>query len=246
MISSSSIPYALGALVLYGLADFVYKRGAAAGALPHQFLMVQTWFFSPLALIYGLTSGTLSFTTGAVWGAAAGVLVVIGYYNFAWSLRHGAVSTNATIFRLSFIVTSALAVLVLGEALTAAKIAGMALALFAVWLLVAAPVTGNAEANQQRNALATTFAAYVDRGIRLSRAALMHAPISATLLVVAFTFLAKGLERGDASVVVPIAQMGFVVSAFLGFIFLRERLTARRLGGLAVALLALGTLAWAA
>jgi len=63
---SDSIAYALGALLLYGLADFVYKRGAAAGAQPHQFLMVQTWFFSSLALLYGLVSGTLAFNAGRV------------------------------------------------------------------------------------------------------------------------------------------------------------------------------------
>jgi len=115
---SESIAYALGALLLYGVADFVYKRGAAAGALPHQFLMVQTWFFSSLALLYGKATGTLAFNAGALWGAAAGVLVVVGYYNFAWSLKHGSVSTNATIFRLSFAVTVALAVLLLGEPLS--------------------------------------------------------------------------------------------------------------------------------
>src|SRR2546427_3581472 len=51
---SEGIGYALGAMLLYGLADYVYKRGASAGAPPHQFLMVQTWFFSSLALLYGL------------------------------------------------------------------------------------------------------------------------------------------------------------------------------------------------
>ena len=280
------IPYALGALLLYGLADFVYKRAAAAGAPPHQFLMVQTWFFNALALLYGVISGTLAFSHGALWGAVAGVLVVIGYYNFAWSLRHGAVSTNATIFRLSFVVTTALAVLVLGEAVNAPKIAGVVLALCAVWLLLAAPAAGSVEANRERAAslarvlvatvavgfasftyklglrqgavpialvvaqgavaltLFTAFAVHVDRGIRASRAALLHAPVSAVLLVGAFTLLAKGLERGEASVVVPIAQMGFVVTALLGFLFLREPLTPRKLAGLAVAVLALTSLAW--
>ncbi len=283
---SPSIAYALGALLLYGLADFVYKRGAAAGALPHRFLMVQTWFFSPLALLYGILSGSLRFNAGALWGLAAGVLVVIGYYNFAWSLRHGAVSTNATIFRLSFVVTTTLAVVVLGEALTAPKLAGMALAFLAVWLLLAVPGAGSADENLERNAslarvlvatvavgfasftyklglrqgavpialvlaqgavamtLATAFAAYVDRNIHPSRAALTHAPISAILLVGAFTLLAKGLEHGEASVVVPIAQMGFVVTALLGFIVLREPLVPRKVAGLVVALLALTSLAW--
>jgi drug/metabolite transporter (DMT)-like permease len=282
---SDSVAYALGALLLYGVADFVYKRAAAAGARPHQFLMVQTWFFTSLALVYGLASGTLAFGAGALWGAAAGVLVVVGYYNFAWSLRHGSVSTNATIFRLSFAVTAALAVLILGEPLTAAKLAGIALALVAVWLLLAAPAARGARADADSRAslarvviatvavgvasftyklgllagaapialvvaqggvavtLATGFAARVDGGIRPSRAALSHAPVAAVLLVCAFVLLAKGLQGGEASVIVPIAQMGFVVTALLGFVLLREPFTLRKAAGLAAALAALASLA---
>jgi len=282
---SEGIGYALGAMLLYGLADYVYKRGASAGALPHQFLMVQTWFFSSLALLYGLVSGTLAFNAGALWGAVAGVLVVVGYYNFARSLKSGAVSTHATIFRLSFAVTVALAVLVLGEPLTAPKLAGLALVLAAVWLLLAAPGAVGGDAHRERRSsfsrvlvatvavgiasftyklglregatpislvaaqgavavtLSTAFTAYVDRGIRPSRAAWSHAPVAAVLLVVAFTFLAKGLEGGEASVVVPVAQMGFVVTALLGFFFLREPFTARKCAGLAAALAALASLA---
>src|SRR2546427_10731139 len=124
---SEGIGYALGAMLLYGVADFVYKRGAAAGAEPHHFLMVQTWFFSSFAILYGLFSGALALDRGALLGALAGLFVVIGYYNFAWSLKSAAVSTHAPIFRLSFAVTEALAVLVLGEPLTALKHAGLAL-----------------------------------------------------------------------------------------------------------------------
>ena len=282
---SESTAYALGALLLYGVADFVYKRGAAAGALPHQFLMVQTWFFSSLALLYGHITGTLAFTAGTLWGAAAGVLVVLGYYNFAWSLKHGSVSTNATIFRLSFVVTVTLAVLLLDEPLTMPKLAGLALALIAVWLLLAAPAANDRAANRENRAsllrvliatvavgvasftyklglrggatpialvvaqgavattLSTAFAAYVDRGIRPSRAAWSHAPVAAVLLVFAFTFLAKGLATGEASVVVPIAQMGFVATALLGFFFLREPFTGRKAAGLLAALAALASLA---
>jgi len=282
---SEGIEYALGAMLLYGVADYVYKRGASAGAPPHQFLMVQTWFFSSLALLYGLVSGTLAFNAGALWGAAAGVLVVVGYYNFAYSLRAGSISANATIFRLSFAVTVALAVLLLGEPLTAPKLAGLALVLVAVWLLLAAPATGGGAPDREIRSslvrvliataavgvasfayklglregarpialvvaqgavavtLSTAFAAYLDRGIRPSRAAWSHAPVAAVLLVVAFTFLAKGLERGEASVVVPVAQMGFVVTALLGFVLLREPFTLRKGAGLAAALAALASLA---
>src|SRR3989475_1616006 len=169
-IMSEGIGYALGAMLLYGVADYVYKRGASAGAPPHQFLMVQTWFFSSLALLYGLVSGTLAFNAGALWGAAAGVLVVVGYYNFARSLKSGAISTHATIFRLSFAVTVALAVLVLGEPLTAPKLAGLALVLAAVWLLLAAPGAASSDAHRERrSSLARVLVATVAVGIARDR-----------------------------------------------------------------------------
>jgi len=281
---SEGIGYALGAMLLYGVADLVYKRGAAAGVPAHRFLMVQTWFFTSSALVYGALTGTLVANAGALWGAAAGLFVVIGYYNFAYSLRTGSVSTNATIFRLSFAVTVALAVLVLGEPLTALKLAGLAFALVSVWLLLAAPAASGAARLETRASLArvlvatvavgiasftyklglregatpitlvgaqgivavvlcTSLAGFIDRGIRPSREALRHAPLAALLLVVAFTLLAKGLESGEASVVVPVAQMGFVVTALLGFALLREPFTARKGAGLVAALAALASLA---
>jgi len=281
---SESIEYALGALLLYGVADFVYKRSAAAGAEPHQFLMVQTWCFTPCALLYGLATGTLAFNAAALWGAVAGVCAVVGYYNFAYSLKSGSVSTNATIFRLSFAITVALAVLVLGEPLTAPKLAGLVLVVVAAWLLLAAPGAGTDGARESRASLvrvlvatvavgilsftykvglrngatpialvvtqglvavtlSTAFTAYVDRRIRPSRAAWSHAPVAAVLLVTAFIFLARGLESGEASVVVPVAQLGFVVTALLGFLLLREPFTARKGAGLAAALAALASLA---
>jgi uncharacterized membrane protein len=282
---SESMEYAVGALLLYGVADFVYKRGAAAGAEPHQFLMVQTWFFTSCALLYGLASGTLAFNTAALWGTAAGVCAVVGYYNFAYSLRSGSVSTNATIFRLSFAVTVALAALVLGEQLSTPKLAGLVLVVVAVWLLLAAPGTGPEGVRcKSRSSLvrvlvatgvvgilgftykvalrngatpialvvtqgfvavttATGFTAYVDHRIRPSRAAWKYAPVAAVLLVTAFIFLAKGLKNGEASVVVPVAQMGFVVTALLGFLLLREPFTVRKAAGLATAVAALVCLA---
>ena len=91
--------------------------------------------------------------------------------------------------------------------------------------------------------LATGFTAYVDRRIRPSRAAWSYAPVAAVLLVIAFIFFAKGLKSGEASVVVPVAQMGFVVTALLGFLLLREPFTARKGAGLAAALVALVCLA---
>src|SRR5215470_12076685 len=107
---STGLAFALGAMLLFGLGDLVYKRGAAAGAPAHQFLMAQTWLFVPSVALYGALTGTLHFVPGSAWGAGAGLFMVVGFYNFAYSLRSGAISINAPVFRLSFVLTAALAV----------------------------------------------------------------------------------------------------------------------------------------
>jgi uncharacterized membrane protein len=53
----------------------------------------------------------------------------------------------------------------------------------------------------------------------------------------------RSRARGQASVLVPIAQMGFIVAALLGIVVLRERITPRKAVGLLAALAALAVLA---
>jgi len=55
--------------------------------------------------------------------------------------------------------------------------------------------------------------------------------------------LLRSVASGEASVLVPIAQMGFVVAALLGIFILRERVAGRKVIGLAVGLAALLALA---
>jgi drug/metabolite transporter (DMT)-like permease len=280
------IQLALAAMLLFGLSDLVYKRGAAAGVPAHQFLMVQTWCFAPTVLGYGLITRTLVFDAHSLWGVGAGLFAFAGFYNFARSLKDGSVSVNAPIFRLSFAITAALAMLLLSEPPTAPKLAGLALALLAVWLLVAVP-EGEAGARRASRAsiarvlaataavgvmnflykvglragatpatlivaqaavvvvLATAFSARIDRGIRPPAAAWRHAAPAAVALASGFVLLLEGLARGEASVLVPVAQMGFVVTATLGFLLLAEPFTARKGAGLAAALAALASFACA-
>jgi drug/metabolite transporter (DMT)-like permease len=281
---SPGIQYALGAMLLFGVGDLIYKRGAAAGALPHQFLMVQSWVFLPTVTAYARLTGSLHFVAGALWGALVGVFVLIGFYNFAHSLRSGLVSVNAPVFRLSFVITAGLAIALLGEPLTAYKIAGIALALAAVWLLLGAPPADDSARRESRSSLArvliataavgignfaykfglhadatpaslivaqacvvvscsTAFAGVLDRRIRPSRAVLRYAPMAGIALALAFCLMVESLARGDASVMVPVAQMGFVATSLIGFLFLREPFSARKGAGLVAALAALTSLA---
>jgi drug/metabolite transporter (DMT)-like permease len=279
------IGYAVAAMVFYGLGDFVYKRAAAAGIRADHFLVVQSWVFTPLIILYGLTTHTLILTWAGLWGSLAGVFVFIGFYNFIRSLATGSVSTNAAIFRLNFIVTALLAIVFLGEPLTPTKIAGLALALFATWLLLGAddPRARTHHAALQRSLaqvllatlgfgaatffhtvglrhgasaetliaaqaglfmpLAMAFTYVVDGKLQPSKATWPYGSCAAVLLLIAFLFLLRSLSHGQASVLVPIAQMGFIVTATFGVVFLKEPFNLRKAIGLAAAFGALAVLA---
>src|SRR5688572_25284218 len=241
------VELALGAMIFLGLADLAYQRGAAAGVQPHYFLMGQAWCFAPLIFVYGLATGTLAPGPAFLWGMGAGVFVFVALYNFARALKAGSVSLVAPIFRLSFTVTAALAIVVLGEPFTAWKLVGLALTLAAVWLLLggeggagtaaaaARPallhalaamaamgvanflykvgaLTGGAPASfiagqaSMFLPLATAFAWITDRGLRPPPALWLPAAAAAFSFLVALVLLFGSLERGEASVLVPITQ----------------------------------------
>lgn len=131
--------FALGAMLLFGVSDLIYKRAAAAGIGAAQFVMLQAWVFAPTINLYAWATGTLDVHWSAAWGALAGLFSLVAFYNFARSLKDGAISTNAPIFRLNFTLTAALAIVLLGESFTMTKTGALACALVAVWLLLAEP-----------------------------------------------------------------------------------------------------------
>jgi len=133
------IGLALAAMICFGAGDLIYKRAAAHGIESRQFIMWQAWVFCPGVTLYAWLVGKLDPHWSSLWGSAAGILSLIGFYNFARSLQTGAVSTNVPIFRLNFTVTAALAIILLAEPLSALKLGGLVCALLAVWLLLADP-----------------------------------------------------------------------------------------------------------
>jgi transporter family protein len=275
---------ALGAMLCLGLADVVYKRGGAAGVPAHHFLAAQAWCFTPAIVLYGLVTGTLEARAYVLWGCAAGLFVFIAQINFVRALQAGAASLVAPIFRLSFAVTTALAVVLLAESLTAWKLAGLAAAFAAVWLLLGGDA-GAARGEGGRGAalarvlvamgamgianflykvgagsggapaafiagqasvflpLATAYAWGRGRSLRMPPAAWSHGAATAALFLGGLILLFSSLERGEASVLVPVSQMGFLVTAAYGVLLLREPFTARKGAGLALAVAALVCLA---
>lgn len=280
----NGMAFALCAMACFGLGDLIYKRAAARGVAAHRLMCVQAWQFLPLVLLYGVLTHGLHFNLASLWGAAAGIFAFVAFYFFAMSLKGGSVSINAPVFRLSFTLTAALAVLLLHEPLGLYKLAGLACALFAVWLLLGGGGVGAAGGPGLRRSLIQVGIATIANGIAAliykvgltagatpatllvaqacmvnllgtanlwriehslasNRVAWMHGSAAAVVLTTAFIFLFQGLARGEASRLVPVAQMGFVVTAAVGFLFLREPFTARKGIGLLFALAAMAALA---
>lgn len=107
------------------------------GARPSSFLMTQSLVFNSCNWIFGLASGDLDLGPLLLfYGPLAGVSSYISRLLFLRSLRHGDISVHAPIFRLSFLVTAALAIALSGESLYPGKLVGMVLAVVAVVALL--------------------------------------------------------------------------------------------------------------
>ena len=88
--------------------------------------------------------------------------------------------------------------------------------------------------------IAFPYAYFAQGGPRFSRQGWTHSLTSGVSLTVGIISLLAALQRGEASVVVPISQLSFVVSVLFATVWMRERFTARKGLGL---LLAAGTVA---
>lgn len=82
-----------------------------------------------------------------------------------------------------------------------------------------------------------------ERTLTVPAKAWRHPPFAALFLFLGFPLLLQSLRHGEASVVIPIGQMGFIVTALAGMLLLREPFTLRKLTGLAAAAGALALLA---
>ena len=196
------IELALAAMICFGAGDLIYKRAAARGIEPRQFVMLQAWVFCPSITLYAWASGQLDPHWPAVWGSLAGLASIVGFYNFARSLQGGAVSTNAPIFRLNFILTAALAIALLGEPVGGAKLGGLACALAAVWLLLGERAGGAAHSD---------------------RSSLTRVLIATLAIAIANLFYKIGLCAGTGPETMVAAQAWAFSSTATLFAWLRER-----------------------
>jgi uncharacterized membrane protein len=92
----------------------------------------------------------------------------------------------------------------------------------------------------------TALSVYLDRGFAVSPAVLRYGIPFGVSQAIGFGALIEGLAIGEASILVPIAQLSFVITAIVGLTFLKEAVTTRKMAGLAAAVAAVVILALAA
>ncbi|MGB8435111.1 MAG: EamA family transporter [Burkholderiales bacterium] len=282
---ASGVPYALLTLFCFGLNDLLFKRAAQHGAASHQMMMVFTLTMLPFFAAYGVLTRSVVPDPAALWGSLGGLFAFFGFYNFSRSLSSGAVSVLSPIFRLQFVVTAVLALVLLGEYPSVVKIAGLLLAIAAVWLLQGSAAGAKVEVPREAIArvllatvavgiafflfklalrqgatpasvllcqvvalasASTALSVHLDRGLAVSPAALRYGIPFGVSQAIGFGALIEGLAIGEASILVPIAQLSFVITAIVGLTLLKEAVTARKSVGLAAAVGAVALLAFAA
>jgi transporter family protein len=90
------------------------------------------------------------------------------------------------------------------------------------------------------NIIVFTYAYITQGGPRFSRTGWAHASVTAITLLTGLIALLAAFQEGEASVVTPIGQLSFVVSALMATLWLKEKFTKRKAVGL---LLAMATIA---
>ena len=137
---TASVGAALLAMILIGAADAINKRARQRSVPIGSYLIVQSLFYTLVIVVLALLSGGIKWQRAdLLFGLLGAVFGFTGFTLMLHSLTHGHASVNYAIFRSSFVFSSAAAVLLLHERLFITKIAGIALALFAIVLFFHEP-----------------------------------------------------------------------------------------------------------
>ena len=274
---SAGVGFALASLVAAGVLDVVFGRYSRTGAVTGAYL-VATGIFVTAGQSIALAVAGVPFALdarAASWGIGAGAIALFANALLIESLAHLAVSLGSTVYRLNTIAVVLFAVVFLGEALTALKIAGVLCGVAGVVLLyrrggrstddrllaagigiaIAASLLRAVFGIVSKVGLANgtdpfVMMIYIGAGWTLGglvygvvrrngpptlASVVPYALLSATLICLVATFLMLGLRTGEASVVIPIANMSFLVALLVAAGLGMERITVRKVVAIAFA-----------
>jgi transporter family protein len=287
MIPAHEIPLALAlfGFAFQGFSDFLLKRGVDKQGNPFSIIAMTVPTFLGTSILSGLLLGDLEFEAITIgYGLIAGFLSLVALNLFVISLKEGEVSVNSTLFRLNFVVTALMAIIILAESATWSKWTGLALAVGAIGSIswggnfrrkgtgratalaitalliygvnsfffkiaalheVSVPAyTVTTSLTFGALSIAAHFSPWKSVRIQPNRIVVRYGLLSGLIIGAAFNFMIWSLRLGgEASVVIPIFQLSFVLTAALGVIRLNEPMTLRKGIGFALAIGAIIVLA---
>jgi transporter family protein len=127
---TASILWAIAAMTSMGLLNVIYKIGVSGAVAPAMFLHSQGVCFITIAFIYArLTQGGPHFSRqGWAHGFVASFSLSMGLIALLAALKRGEASVVTPIGQLSFVVSTLMVTLWMGERFTKRKVAGLFLA----------------------------------------------------------------------------------------------------------------------
>jgi transporter family protein len=136
-VEDAWVVFAVGAMLCLGLSDLLNKRAMRAGVRRTQFLVVQSLFFTATTLVLVPFVGGVEWSPELIYAVACGVITFFSYLFVLKALETGEATVAVPIYRMSFGVTVVLAIVFLGEDLTARRMLGFALIVVALVALTA-------------------------------------------------------------------------------------------------------------
>lgn len=128
--------------------------------------------------------------------------------------------------------------------LIAALVGGVPFVLFKLGLIYGASPIAVVVAQSSVGAVIAIFMArIIDKRFTTSNVAIQHGIAFGVVQALGFGILVASMVKGEASIVVPIGQLSFLVSALVGVAFLGERFSIRKLCGVSAAVGAVALLA---
>lgn len=264
------------AMICKSVIDFLSKLSAShsKGKNVNKFYLLETITVVVLLLIlWALGLTTVQFdSTSIFYGVLIGVFSFVSYFLFLLSLKDENGSVNITIYRLNFIVSGVMAIILFNEAITFGKVLGITFCAAALMLFInmkgisvknntalVYSILGCVSAGVMNvfNKLALNvgvgsntilFFRYITVllitvvyyrlintdmkiDIRNSRQLITLSTICGGLMLLSLNLLYYALKIGDVSIVTPIVQSCFVFTSVLCFVFLKEKLSVKKIIG---------------
>ncbi|MBK8324204.1 MAG: EamA family transporter [Betaproteobacteria bacterium] len=284
---SAAILFALLSLLFAGLVDVVFRRYSRVDRSRGMYVLGMGVVWTALQGLVVVAMGTDLRIDGRTlaYGLGAGLLVSLANLCLIESLTHIDVGLASTVYRLNTIGVVVMAAILLAEPLTAIKVAGVLLGVFAVvllyergrdakrqrlfavyfWLVVAASLLRAGFGILSKSATSQgvdpqllllvnapvwilaggVYAVFREKGMRVTIAKVKYSIVSGFLIFAVANFLLLAIARGEASVVVPIANMSFLVALLISLALGMERLTPRKSAAIALTVVAIVVLAHA-